>query len=147
MKPEQPPIGRHLHWVARAIQKGFDEALEEAGGTQPVWLILLTVKVKKYDSQRELAKAVRLEEPTLTHHLDAMERDGLVTRERDPDNRRAIRVELTSKGEEMFTRLRDAATAYDRRMRRGISADDIDLVRETLTRMAENVTPDGERAG
>jgi hypothetical protein len=47
----------------------------------------------------------------------------------------------------MFTRLRDAATAYDRRMRRGISADDIDLVRETLTRMAENVTPDGERAG
>ncbi|HEX6222067.1 MAG TPA: MarR family winged helix-turn-helix transcriptional regulator, partial [Acidimicrobiia bacterium] len=82
----QPPIGRHLHWVARIVQKGFDAALQDAGGSMPVWLILLSVKVKDFDTQRELAREIGIEGPTLTHHLDSMERDGLVKRTRDPDN-------------------------------------------------------------
>lgn len=136
----QPPIGRHLHWVARIVQKGFDAALENAGGSMPVWLILLSVKVKDFDTQRELAREIGIEDPTLTHHLDSMERDGLVKRTRDPDNRRAIRVELTAKGEQMFEHLREAAKTYDRQIRRGISPDDVDRVRELLTRIAENVS-------
>lgn len=136
----QPPIGRHLHRVARIVQKGFDAALENAGGSMPVWLILLSVKVKDFDTQRELAREIGIEDPTLTHHLDLMERDGLVKRTRDPDNRRAIRVELTAKGEQMFEHLREAAKTYDRQIRRGISPDDVDRVRELLTRIAENVS-------
>jgi MarR family transcriptional regulator for hemolysin len=136
----QPPIGRHIHWIARILQKEFNQTLEEAGGSQPVWLILLSAKGKAFATQQELARSIGIEGPTLTHHLDSMERDGLVARSRDPGNRRSVRVDLTSDGEKLFKRLRTAAGRFDERLREGISDKEIDVVRDLLTRMAENVS-------
>ncbi len=41
--------------------------------------------------------------------LNAMERSGLVSRERLAENRRVERIELTAKGERSFLKLREAA--------------------------------------
>ena len=40
----------------------------------PAWLILLSLKAGRPETQRELAAAVGIQGATLTHHLDAMER-------------------------------------------------------------------------
>jgi DNA-binding transcriptional ArsR family regulator len=50
--------------------------------------VLLNLKTGRVANQRELAEAVGLREATLTHHLNAMEKAGLVTRRRDEINRR-----------------------------------------------------------
>ncbi|MGH9057132.1 MAG: MarR family winged helix-turn-helix transcriptional regulator, partial [Acidimicrobiales bacterium] len=65
------------------VSRAFDDALAEAGGSLPVWLVLLNLKINPSASQRELAEAVGVREATVTHHLNAMENDGLVTRRRD----------------------------------------------------------------
>src|SRR5580698_3437045 len=83
------PIGLRLNQTARAVERAFDEALGEAGGTLPIWLILLNLKIRKPANQRELAEAVGVREATLTHHLNAMDARGLVTRTREAANRRA----------------------------------------------------------
>ena len=62
--------------TARAVERAFDEALGEAGGTLPVWLILLNLKIRKPANQRELAEAIGVREDTLTHHLNAMDALG-----------------------------------------------------------------------
>jgi MarR family transcriptional regulator for hemolysin len=67
-----------------------------------------------------------------------MEKAGLLTRRRDPDNRRIHLVELTEAGEELFLRLRDAAGAFDRRLRRGVAAAEIRTVEAVLERLAVN---------
>jgi len=36
-----------LAQVARAVERAFDQALGEAGGTLPVWLILLNLNIRK----------------------------------------------------------------------------------------------------
>lgn len=136
----QAPIGRHLHWVARIVQKAFNDALVEAGGSQPTWLILLMAKRETFHTQHQLAQAVGIEGPTLTYHLDAMEAEGLITRTREPANRRAIRVSLTPTGEALFDELYEAAAAFDRRLRRGVSDEEIATVHAALTRFAENVS-------
>lgn len=136
------PIGRQLHWVARILQKAFNEALTEAGGSQPVWLILLMAKREAFQTQQELAQAVGIEGPTLTYHLDAMEAEGLIVRTREPTDRRAVRVTLTPSGDALFERLRAAATEFDRRMRQGISDEDVAVVRRTLSGFADNVGDD-----
>jgi hypothetical protein len=48
----------------------------ESGGTLPVWLILLNLKIRKPANQRELAEAVGACEATLTHHPNAMDARG-----------------------------------------------------------------------
>jgi MarR family transcriptional regulator, transcriptional regulator for hemolysin len=139
------PIGLQLSQAARTVSRAFDEALDEAGGTLPVWLILLNLKIRKPANQRELAEAVGVREATLTHHLNAMDARGLVTRTRDSANRRVHVVELTDAGEAVFVRLQQAALAFDARLRAGLADADLDSLGDLLGRLAANVgaTEDG----
>jgi MarR family transcriptional regulator for hemolysin len=107
--------------------------------------VLLNLKIRPAANQRELAEAVGIREATLTHHLNAMEAEGLLTRRRDDHNRRIHVVELTEAGEAAFLRLRDTAVAFDRRLRRGITAGEVAGLQALLGRLAANVAAEGER--
>lgn len=58
----------------------------------------------------ELARRVAVTEKTITGVVDRLERDELVRRERDPADRRVVRVRLARPGEELFRRI-DAGIA------------------------------------
>jgi len=132
------PIGLRLNQVARTVGRAFDDALDEAGGSLPTWLILLNLKIRKPANQRELAESVGVREATLTHHLNALDARGLITRTRDAANRRIHVVELTEAGEAAFTRLQQAAVAFDARLRAGLSEPDLDRLGDLLGRLAAN---------
>lgn len=111
-----------------------------AGGSQPVWLILISLKTRQTRNQRELAEAVGIQGATLTHHLNAMEGDGLVIRRRDPANRRIHLVTLTEAGEKLFHSLRQVAVDFDQRLRTGLSEKDVTILARLLGKLSENVT-------
>ena len=134
-----PPIGIQLARTAKACTRAFDDAMAAAGGSQPVWLILISLKTRQLRSQRELAEAVGIQGATLTHHLNAMESDGLVTRQRDPANRRIHLVALTEAGEALFHRLGAVAVAFDERLCARLSEKDIATLSRLLGRLRENV--------
>jgi MarR family transcriptional regulator, transcriptional regulator for hemolysin len=138
-RPSRPPIGLHLARTARSVSRAFDDALAQVGGSVPVWLVLISLKSQQVRNQRELAEAVGIREATLTHHLNAMDEQGLITRRRDPANRRVHLVELTEAGEDAFQRLRGAATAFDQRLRAGLSGDEVSQLEALLGRLAANV--------
>lgn len=139
-RPSVPPIGQRLGSTAKSVSRAFDDALATAGGSLPTWLILITLKTRRMENQRALAEAVGIQGATLTHHLNAMENDGLITRRRDPANRRVHVVELTEQGEAAFHRMRKAAVAFDKRLRTGISDEEVARLTELLDRMRDNVT-------
>jgi MarR family transcriptional regulator for hemolysin len=64
---------------------------------------------------------------------------GLLTRRRDPANRRVHIVELTEAGEALFHRLRGAAAAFDRRLRAGLTREEIAELEGLLERLRRNV--------
>jgi MarR family transcriptional regulator, transcriptional regulator for hemolysin len=138
MRPAQTPIGLQLTQVARAVGRAFDEALGQAGGSLPVWQILLSMKSARVGSQRDLAEAVGVREATLTHHLNAMEAAGLITRRRDPANRRVHVVEVTEAGEAAFDRLRSAASEFDARLRGGMDQAQLATLADLLSKLASN---------
>ncbi|WP_210716991.1 MarR family winged helix-turn-helix transcriptional regulator [Amycolatopsis acididurans] len=140
------PIGLRLANTAKTVGRAFDDTLAAAGGSSPVWLVLLTLKTQAMASQREIAAAVGIQGATLTHHLNGMERDGLITRTRDPENRRVHQVRLTGQGEEMFHRLATAAQAHDERLREGFTEDELETLEKLLTRLQANVTAPREGA-
>lgn len=148
--PARMPIGFRLSRTARSVSRAFDDALAGAGGSLPIWLVLITLKSRHLPNQREIAEAVGIREATLTHHLNAMDAQDLITRRRDPANRRVHVVELTEKGEAAFLQMRDAAADFDRRLRTGISAEDVATLEDLLGRLDANVTGNGDapsRAG
>ncbi len=133
------PIGLRLNQAARAVERAFDKALAEAGGTLPVWLVLLNLKIGKPATQRKLAEVVGVSEATMTHHLNAMDARGLITRTRDAANRRVQVVALTEEGEAAFLRLREAAMTFDAKLRAGLSDDDLATLSALLSHLAVNV--------
>jgi MarR family transcriptional regulator for hemolysin len=99
------------------------------------------LQAERLGTQRELADAVGINAATLTHHLNAMEADGLVVRRRNPDNRRVHDVRLSERGEALFHKLAAVAIAVDRRLRTGFSDDEIATLDGLLGRLRRNVTP------
>jgi MarR family transcriptional regulator for hemolysin len=138
-KPGEEPIGLLLTRTAKVVSRAFDEALTEAGGSLPAWLVLVSLEGQAHGAQREIAEAVGVEGPTLTHHLNRMEAAGLVTRRRDPENRRAHRVELTDAGEATFRRLVQTVAAFDARLRAGFSDRELAALRGLLDRLHTNI--------
>jgi MarR family transcriptional regulator, transcriptional regulator for hemolysin len=136
------PAGLHITRTAKIVGRAFDEALADAGGSLPVWLVLLNVKINSAATQRELAATIGLTEATLTHHLTAMERDGLVSRRREESNRRVQVVRLTEAGESRFLALRDAALAFDTQLKQGFESEEIAQLSELLNRLSANAAPE-----
>src|SRR3954470_1294299 len=120
------PLGREIAATAKLLDRAFGAALGAAGGTVPSWLVLRALKQEPHRTQQDIARAIGIGGPTLTHHLDGMEAAGLVRRSRGVDDRRAVRVELTPEGDATFRRLREAALTFDRRLRDGLSAAELD---------------------
>ncbi|MFN7022956.1 MAG: MarR family winged helix-turn-helix transcriptional regulator [Pseudorhizobium sp.] len=139
MRPTQIPSGLLLAQTAKKASRAFHDALSSEGGSQPVWLILMTLIRNGEQSQSDLALAVGIQGPTLTHHLNAMEGKGLLTRTRMPDNRRVHIVGLTMSGGEMFHRLRGVAQAHDARLRDGIGQAELDDLRRLLHALSNNL--------
>jgi MarR family transcriptional regulator for hemolysin len=136
------PIGLLVSATAKVLSREFDAALAAVGGSRPTWLVLLSLKTAAPRTQGELAEAVGIRQPTLSHHLDGLERDGLIRRERTADNRRVQHVTVTEAGEALFLRLRRAAGAFDGRLRAGLDDAEVAELRRLLAHLVENAPPD-----
>lgn len=138
------PIGLELSRTGRLLSRAFDDVLTAAGGSLPVWLVVVALKQGEHTMQRDIADAVGIEGATLTHHLNRMETAGLVRRRRLPENRRSQLVELTAEGEQLFASLLTAVVEFDRRLREGLRDDEMATLRELLARLRANIGADDE---
>jgi MarR family transcriptional regulator for hemolysin len=103
-------------------------------------LVLTSVVGGLHGSQRSIAADIGVEGPTLTHHLNRMEAAGLVTRQRDAQNRRIHQVELTEVGRAEFRSLLGVVQGYDARLRAGFTDDELTTLRDLLHRLAANAS-------
>ena len=142
-KPHDEPIGLFVTRSAKALSRAFDAALDAHGSNLASWVVLASLAGGLRSSQRTIAADLGIEGATLTHHLNRMERAGLVSRERDEHDRRTQLVELTPAGREQFSALLDTVLAFDRQLRRGFSTEELATLRALLQRLADNADREG----
>ena len=90
-------INRRIKWM-------HDETLDQLDLTMSDWHVLNSLRWAGEPYRRkagELARRADLTSGAMTSRLDALEKEGLVRRLRDPDDRRSVLVELTDKGRRM----------------------------------------------
>lgn len=143
-RPVPAPIGLRLTRTSRAVTQAFERAMAQAGGSVSTWQVLLLVRSANWDTQSEMAEQLGITGATLTHHLNALERKGLVRRWREDNNRRVQRVELTDEGLELFNRLREVARRHDRLLRSQLSDDDVEQLGALLERLEAGVQNEAE---
>ncbi|AYG65085.1 MULTISPECIES: MarR family transcriptional regulator [unclassified Rhizobium] len=98
-----------LHRLYRQLRRESDEA-----GLSPLHALLLVAIIRQPGiGVAELARMERLRGPTISGHVKAMERDGLIARaEPDPNDRRRNGLIATEKGQEFIRRLKQRRTDW-----------------------------------
>ena len=87
-----------LSVAARNVVAVYRPLLEPMGVTHPKYLVMLALWQYEPVSGRELCRLQRLDPGTLSPLLKRLESAGLLKRERDPRDERALAVTLTDKG-------------------------------------------------
>ena len=89
--------------------------------------------------QVDIAKRLRIEGPTLTRMLDALEKDRLVARKPDPDDRRTKLLELTDEGKKVLERIFGEADELRTSLVGQIPAAEIDAMNGSLERLIDKL--------
>jgi DNA-binding MarR family transcriptional regulator len=84
--------------ASRSVVALYRPVLEPMGLTHPQYLVMLALWEHGSVSVRELSHLLQLDPGTLSPLLKRLESAGLVRRERNPNDERALAVELTREG-------------------------------------------------
>ena len=134
------PLGKRLTFLGRAIRDEFSARLAEYGCTISTWAVVSQVHHNPGLSQAQLAALIGIEGPTLARHLDRLCLEGLVSRVRDDQDRRIVRVALTPKGEQRWEELKDVRTRFDDQLTRELTDEQmraLDAAIEAMHRALE----------
>jgi DNA-binding MarR family transcriptional regulator len=87
-----------LSIAARSVLSIYRPLLEPMGLTHPQYLVMLALWGRSPLAVKELIEMLQLDGPTLSPLLKRLEAAGLVTRTRDEQDERQLRIDLTDKG-------------------------------------------------
>jgi MarR family transcriptional regulator, organic hydroperoxide resistance regulator len=87
-----------LYAASRAVTTLYRPLLDELGLTYPQYLVLVALYEEDGQTVGGLGEKLFLDSSTLTPLLKRMEAVGYLTRQRDPEDERQVRLRLTPRG-------------------------------------------------
>lgn len=125
--------------AARAVERRYGALLAPLGLTYPQYLVMLALWERDDRTVSDLGAALHLDSGTLTPLLKRMEAAGRLTRSRDPQDERQLRVRLTGPGRA----LRDQAVAIPAAIAAasGLTPDGVAALRDALRRLGDAMRP------
>jgi DNA-binding MarR family transcriptional regulator len=90
-----------LYSAARLLMQAYTPFLNELGITYPQYLVLMVLWERDAQPVNDIAHRLLLETNTVTPLIQRMEKQGIVVRQRDMEDKRRQIVSLTEKGREM----------------------------------------------
>ena len=90
-----------LYATSMAITRAYKPMLDRLGITYPQYLVLHALWEQDGHTVGAVAERLALESSTITPLVKRLELAGFVTRERNPDDERQVRVRLTKRGAAM----------------------------------------------
>ena len=119
--------------ASRNVIALYRPLLEPMGLTHPQYLVMLALWEESPLKVSELGRRLSLEPATLSPLLKRLEGNGMVTRQRDPRDDRALAVTLTPKGARARAKAEQVPPAIMERL--DMSLAELEDLRDTLTRV------------
>ncbi len=136
----QHSFGMQLAQLSRAWRAELDRRLSGLGLSQARWLVLLHLALlEEPPTQRELAKTVGVEGPTLARLLDGLEAQGLVQRHAVPEDRRAKKIVLSPQALPLIKQIESIALELRKELFAGISEEDMQLCQRVHAQVLANL--------
>ena len=129
LAPVFTPLGLAFKRMAAMVER-------ETGVSARKWFVLSMLDKEDGISQGDMCQRFRLDPSRITRIGQALEREGMIRRERDPEDNRVVRVYLTEKGRGMLRHLPRLGEELGRRIHEALSNEELKELRRMLTVLA-----------
>lgn len=130
-------------YQVRRCHRRFDRLLHARlarhGIKAGYWYYLRILWIEDGLSQKVISDRTNVAENTTGAMINAMAKDGLVTRRPDSVDRRKVRVFLTEKGKALEAELMHYAFEINRQATHGIDQSQLEICLSVLRQMSENI--------
>ncbi|MFG3049589.1 MarR family winged helix-turn-helix transcriptional regulator [Kitasatospora sp. NPDC048239] len=140
--PQVETIVQTLSRVARRMGVAYSRQLTVLGITSAEWEVLKALVVAGSPYQLgpgELAKRLGLTPAAMTHRIDRMVAEDLVTRERDETNRVRVIIELTENGRDKWLESMRMAAVFEEELLQDLAAEERSVLSGMLARMLRRI--------
>lgn len=136
-RPPSPPIGRSIGRAHKFVRAWGDRELAPLGSSVTEWIVLFHIATAAPPgaSQTSIARFSDMGGPALVRHIDRLESEGIVTRTRDADDRRVIRLALTAAGVDRLGEIREVMARCDARLRDVVTRDEAEVLERALDKL------------
>ena len=118
-----------LKMTMKKVEKTFTQILKEYGVNFAQSLILFCLLEKDGSTLSEIGSRAQIENSSLTTMVDRLEKDGLVARRLDPQDRRAIRLFLTKGGKQVGEKIFDEGLRFNKLLAENLGESKQSLVK------------------
>jgi DNA-binding MarR family transcriptional regulator len=130
--------GVTLLYLIKQVELAIRQQLDEVGATDGLTAVQYTALtvLERHSGMTSaaLARSSFVRAQTMAEMVTFLLARGLVTRERDPDNRRQYLLSLTKEGQAAVDRLREPVTAIEEQMLETLDGGQVEILRTYLTR-------------
>ena len=138
-------VGYLIGDVSRMIRTVYDRRVEPLGLTRAQWRVMTRLNRLESCTQTELATELEIEKPTLGKLIERLEAKGWVERRADENDARSKRLFLTAAALPLLAEMTERADEVIEGVFAGIGVDESARLRETLSRIKDNLADMLER--
>ncbi len=132
-------IGLMLKISAKTWEKAADiEMSKRFGLSGAKWKIIVVLSIKEGITQKHIADMAFVEAPTLVPVIDKMEKEGYLTRQSDPNDRRNNLIFMTKKSRDIVDPMIDSILEIRNMGLNKISKKDMDTAKKVLKQITIN---------
>jgi DNA-binding MarR family transcriptional regulator len=126
-----------VYAAGHAFNRVYKPLLDELGLTYPQYLVMTALWGEDDKTVGALGGQLSLEYSTLTPLLKRLERLGMISRRRDPEDERQVRVRLTAEGKALQLRASSLPSCIQEAS--GLSETDLNRLKEDIVRLRESL--------
>ena len=133
-------VGYTLASVCRLHRQRANELMKEIGLHVGQEMLLSALCKAEGMTQTELAECLMIQAATVTNSLRRLERDGIVERNTDLEDKRISRVYLTDKGRELINLVEEKWKKLEEQTFNNLSPEERILLRRLLLQAYQNLS-------
>jgi DNA-binding MarR family transcriptional regulator len=126
-------------WLMQRMHQYMQRSVERYGLTEGRLQLLMRLRRHGDLPLGELAEQMRVSPRNVTGLVDHLERDGLVARVPDPNDRRSVRAHITEHGEQLVKDMFQEFMRRSMRIFEGIPQDDLDQFRHMCLLLVQRI--------
>jgi MarR family transcriptional regulator for hemolysin len=139
-------IWLHANNMLRSARQIINENLRPLNLSSAEGNILLHMFTQGHElGQEQIVEQLDISKPAVSRALDSLETKGFITRQTDPNDKRAHRVRLTDKALENGPAIERVYNHVYTLAMQGISTDEFDYFVKLFNRISENLTREQEK--